>query len=87
MDCELDHLYQSRDEVKNVWSYTFISPYIFMSLYIVKHMNTFSLELLIWLVFGRNFTLSDRQTQTQTDRDRQTDRRTQTDRQTAGTAK
>jgi hypothetical protein len=33
MDCEPDHLYQSKDEVKNVWSYIFIPPYVFMYLY------------------------------------------------------
>jgi hypothetical protein len=31
--CEPDHSYQSWNEVKNVWNYTFTPPYFFMSLY------------------------------------------------------
>jgi len=43
--CEADHSHPSSAEVKDAWSYTFTSPYIFMVWYLVKHRDSFTLIL------------------------------------------
>jgi hypothetical protein len=41
----IDHSLPSSAEVKNVWSYTFTPPYLFMVWYLVKHRDNFILPL------------------------------------------
>jgi hypothetical protein len=41
---EDNHLHPSRAEVKNAWSYTSVSPYVFMAWYIGKHRDKFTLS-------------------------------------------
>jgi hypothetical protein len=42
---EADHSPPSSVELKNAWSYTSTSPYVFMAWYLVKHMDNFTLLL------------------------------------------
>jgi hypothetical protein len=41
---EADHSPPSITEVKNVWSYTSTSPYVFMAWYLVKHKDKFTFK-------------------------------------------
>jgi hypothetical protein len=40
---EADYSLPSSAEVKNVWSYTFTPPYVFMARYLIKNRDNFAL--------------------------------------------
>jgi hypothetical protein len=46
---EADHLPPSSAEVKNAWSYTSTSQYVFMAWCLVKHRNNFTCLLYLYL--------------------------------------
>jgi hypothetical protein len=55
--CESDHSFPSSAEVNNAWSYTYISPYVFMAWYLFKPTD-FTLSLSCYEMLHRTSKLA-----------------------------
>jgi hypothetical protein len=61
-DCEAEHNPPSNKEVKNAWSYTSTSPYVFTGWYSIKHMDILTFTFAVLLAWQQEAWLSSKLT-------------------------